>query len=427
MSGEHLSHDQPGTQLLATKLHVPRPGQGLVPRHRLVARLNEGAARPLILVSAPAGFGKTTLIAEWVQQIEGLQVAWLSLDEDDNDPARFLAYLIAALDALRPGLGTPARDLLAAPQPAPWKTVLTALLNGLATLPADFALVLDDYHAITEPAIHAALTYLTEHQPAQMHLVILSRADPALPLARLRARGQLCELREADLRFTPKEAAAFLNQAMRLDLSPADVAVLEAHTEGWIAGLQLAALCLNAPTATEQEDRSGFIAAFSGSNRFILDYLVEEVLARQPAPIQRFLLHTAVLDQLCGPLCEAVLGPDGGEESGGARGQAILQSLEQSNLFTIPLDRERRWYRYHHLFAEFLRSRLRQTEPALVPELHRRAAEWHEHAGYVAAAIGHALDGEDWEQAALDRGCCPGGPDGEPGGDPAELVGVAAG
>ena len=387
--------------ILATKLHIPQLRSSLVPRPGLVTRLAEGLARPLIVLSAPAGFGKTTLVSEWIAHTPGLPVAWLSLDEDDNDPARFLAYLISALNTLKPGVGTAALDLLASPQSPPTKSVLATLANSLATLPDDFVLVLDDYHVLTESAVQAALTYLLDHQPAQMHLVVLSRADPPLPLARLRARGQLLELRAADLRFTPDEAIAFLNQTMKLGLTTAGVMVLEAETEGWIAGLQLAALCLapsgaGAAGTQEPDDASAFIAAFTGSNRFVLDYLVEEVLARQPAQIQRFLLQTAILDQFCAPLCAAVVEDDQGVPAA----QAILETLERLNLFIIPLDHERRWYRYHHLFAEFLRSNLLQAQPALLPELHRRAAGWYEQHGFPYEAVGHALDAKDWERAA---------------------------
>ncbi|HEX9114466.1 MAG TPA: LuxR family transcriptional regulator, partial [Anaerolineae bacterium] len=345
MSDEQTKVTPSRITVLATKLHIPQPRPDEVARPRLMLRLTEGLARPLVLISAPAGFGKTTLVGEWLAQSAGLPAAWLSLEEDDNDPARFLAYLISALDTLKPGLGADALSLLALPQLPPWKTIITTLLNSLAAIPTGFVLVLDDYHVLTDPVIHEALAYLLEHAPANMHLVILSRADPALPLARLRARGQMLELREADLRFTGPEATAFLSQTMQLALAPADVAALQRQTEGWIVGLQMAALCLAEPGMQEQGRPAGFIAAFGGSNRFILDYLMEEVLARQPEPVQRFLLHTAVLDRLCGPLCAAVLGMDGAQDA--LASQAVLADLERANLFTIPLDHERRWYRYH--------------------------------------------------------------------------------
>jgi LuxR family maltose regulon positive regulatory protein len=390
-----------------------------VPRRRLLARLADWSARPLILVSAPPGFGKTTLIVEWIAEMfggtgrsdertaraEDLGVAWLALDDDDNDPARFLTYLVAALDTLRPGVGNAALELLVAPRPAADKALLAVLLNSLESLPGPFLLVLDDYHVVTESRIHAAVAFLLEHQPARMHLVILSRADPPLPLARLRACGGLLELRAADLRFTPDEAAGFLNQVMQLGLSPSEIAALAGKTEGWIAGLQLAALCLAAPGVSGREpreavDTAAFIRAFSGSNRFILDYLHEEVLARQPVAVQRFLLHTAVLDRLNGALCDTVLG-----EARPAEGShAVLERIEGGNLFTVALDHERRWYRYHHLFGDFLRNRLAQTEPSLIPELDRRASLWYEQNGFVYDAIGQALDGAKFGSAYPLRG-----------------------
>ncbi len=313
---------------------------------------------------------------------------------------RFLTYLVASLDTLKPGLGNAALDLLAAPRPAPDKATLAVLLNSLESLPGQFLLVLDDYHVVTESRIHAAVAFLLEHLPARMHLVILSRADPPLPLARFRACGRLLELRAADLRFTPGEAAEFLNQGMKLGLSPSEIAALAVKTEGWIAGLQLAALCLAAPDASGRDPRlpvnaAAFIGAFSGSNRFILDYLHDEVLARQPSAVQRFLLHTAVLDRLNGALCDAVLG----EERPAEGSHAVLERIEGGNLFTVALDHERRWYRYHHLFGDFLRSRLAQTEPALIPELDRRASLWYEQNGFVHDAIGQALDGAKFGSA----------------------------
>jgi LuxR family maltose regulon positive regulatory protein len=368
----------------------------------LVERLMHGATCPLTLISAPAGYGKTTLLSEW---ISNFNVAWLSLDEKDNDPMRFWTYLFSALETIQPGLTEHSLALLHAPQPPTAMShgdeneriepALTALINALAAHPMEFVLVLDDYHVIETPTIHTALTFLLDHLTPQAHLFIASRADPPLPLARLRARGQLVELRAADLCFTPDEAAVFLNEVMRLGLAPEDIAALEARTEGWIAGLQLAALAMQAPLATQgRDDISGFIAAFTGSNRYILDYLIEEVLRRQPASVQGFLLQTCILDHLCGSLCDAVL-----IERPAAGSQAMLEMLEQANLFTIPLDQDRRWYRYHRLFADFLQSRLRQTQPDRVPELHRRAAEWHEQNGFVAEAVDHALAAQDFERA----------------------------
>ena len=289
--------------ILATKLYIPPSRRRVVVRPRLVERLNEGlaAGNKLTLVSAPAGFGKTTLVGEWVAGC-GRPAAWLSLDEGDSDPSRFLTYLIAALQTVAPGIGEGVLTVLQSPQPPPPESTLTALLNDVAAIPSDVVLVLDDYHVLDAKPVDDALAFLVEHLPPQVHLVIATREDPALPLARLRARGQLTELRAADLRFTPAEAADFLNQVMGLDLTADDIAALETRTEGWIAGLQLAAISLQG-----REDVAGFIKSFTGSHRFVLDYLVEEVLQRQPEPVQTFLLRTSILDRLCGPLCDAVM------------------------------------------------------------------------------------------------------------------------
>ena len=371
--------------LLTTKLCIPPVRPELVPRPRLIERLNEGLHRKLTLVSAPAGFGKTTLLSEWVAGCER-SVAWLSLDEGDNDPVRFLAYLIAALQTVEASVGERTLGVLQSPQPPPIEAVLTALINEIAAAAVPLVLVLDDYHVVEEQVIHNALTFLLEHVPPQMHLAIATRADPSLPLARLRGRGQLTELRAADLRFTTEEAAAFLNQVMGLGLCDDDVGALEARAEGWIAGLQMAALSMQG-----QEDRPAFIAAFTGSHRYVMDYLVEEVFNRRPPHIQEFLLRTSVLDRLSGPLCDALTGQ--------ANGQAMLEKLERLNLFTVPLDHHRRWYRYHHLFADLLRDRLRQTQPERVSELHRRASEWYEREGLAVEAFQHALAAGDLERA----------------------------
>ncbi len=382
-------------QLLRTKLYIPRQRASLVARPRLIEQLAQGlhAGHTLTLVSAPAGFGKTTLLLNLNSQISNLKMTWLSLDEGDNDPARFLTYLVAALNAIRADVGETVLGLLQAPQPPPPQTILTALINDLATLSAPFALVLDDYHVITRQPIHEAMTLLIDHLPAQMHLVILTRADPPLPLARLRARNQLTEIRAADLRFTSDEAAAFLNQVMGLNLSANDIAALETRTEGWIAGLQLAALAMQGTLSMQdRQDVRDFVAEFTGGHHYIVDYLVEEVLSRQPDPVREFLMQTSILDRMTGPLCDAL--------TGRTDGQATLEKLERSNLFVSALDDERRWYRYHHLFADVLRSHLRQAQPALVPELHRRAAEWHEHNGWVAQALNHTLAAGDQERAA---------------------------
>src|SRR5436190_1970137 len=304
------------TPILATKLYLPRLRPNVVFRPRLLERLNEGVHRKLTLISAPAGFGKTTLVSEWVEGIER-PIAWLSLDEGDNDPARFLAYLVTALQTIAAHIGEGVLGMLQSSQPPPPEAMLTALLNEITTLPDNFVLVLDDYHVIDAKPVDMALTYLVEHLPPQMHLVIATREDPQLPLARLRARGHLTELRAADLRFTASEAAEFLTQVMGLSLSAADIAALEDHTEGWIAGLQLAALSMQG-----HHDVAAFIRAFAGDHRYIVDYLVEEVLQRQPEPVRRFLLQTSILDRLRGPLCDAVTG----QEEGNAR----LEALERA-------------------------------------------------------------------------------------------------
>jgi LuxR family maltose regulon positive regulatory protein len=340
----------------------------------------------LTLVSAPAGFGKTTLIGEWVAGC-GLPAAWLSLDEGDSDPARFLAYLVAALQTVAANIGGGVLGALLSPRPPPMESTLTALLNEIVTVEDDFVLILDDYHVVDAQPVDDALTFLLEHLPPRMHLIIATREDPQLPLARLRARGQLNELRAADLRFASSEAAEFLNQVMGLNLSAKDIAALETRTEGWIAGLQLAALSMQG-----REDVPGFVRAFAGDNRYIVDYLLEEVLQRQPEHIRSFLLRTSILERLSGPLCDAVTGQE--------EGNAMLETLERGNFFVVPLDDKRRWYRYHHLFAEVLYAHLMQEHPARVPTLHRRASEWYEHNGSAADAVRHALAAEDFGRAA---------------------------
>jgi LuxR family maltose regulon positive regulatory protein len=376
---------------LATKLYIPPSRRRIVVRPRLVERLNEGlaAGHRLTLVSAPAGFGKTTLIGEWVAAC-GRPAAWLSLDEGDSDPSRFLIYLIAALQTVAPGIGEGVLTVLHSPQPPPPESTLTALLNDVTTIPSAVVLVLDDYHVLDAKPVDDALAFLVEHLPPQLHLVIATREDPALPLPRLRARGQLTELRGADLRFTLGEAAEFLNRVMDLDLSDEDVAALEARVEGWIAGLQLAAISVQG-----REDAAGFIKSFTGSHHFVLDYLLEEVLRRQPDPVQTFLLRTSILDRLCGALCDAVM------FESSASGQETLEYLERANLFIVPLDNERRWYRFHHLFAELLRQRLRQSAVSLgsVDQYHSRASEWYEENGLEIEAFQHAAAGHDIERA----------------------------
>ena len=374
--------------ILATKLYIPPRRSRIVLRPRLDERLNEGLRRRLTLVSAPAGFGKSTLIAEWVARCT-LPVAWLSLDEGDSDPSRFLAYLVAALRNVAPGVGETALAMLGSTRLPPVESALTPLLNELAAASTDFVLVLDDYHSVEARPVDDAVAFLIEHLPPQMHVVIATREDPALPLARMRARAELNEVRASDLRFTPEESAAFLNQVMDLGLSAADVDALETTTEGWIAGLQLAAISLQG-----HEDAAAFIRSFSGSHRFVLDYLVQEVLGRQPQAISGFLLRTSILDRLCGPLCDAVtLDPT-------TPGRQTLEHLERVNLFLVPLDGDRRWYRYHHLFGDLLRQRLGQSEPkASVDELHGRASRWYEDNGFDLDAFRHAAAGHDIERA----------------------------
>jgi LuxR family maltose regulon positive regulatory protein len=406
----------PGFPLLQTKLNVPQVRRELVRRPRLTSRLDDAlqAGRKLTLLSAPAGFGKTTLLSEWIGGAP--PVAWVSLDGRDNDPARFWAYLLTALDGVWPGAVREAKALLHAPQPPPIEAVVTVLLNEIvAASGAEGAeappcvLILDDYHLIQNPAIHQGLAFLLDHLPPQMHLLISSRADPTLPLARLRARDQLTELRTDDLRFSAEEAAAFLKQVMGLSLSAEDVAVLETRTEGWIAGLQLAALSVQRRDAAQIAE---FVAAFSGSHRLVLDYLVQEVLQQQPPVVQKFLLKTSILERLTGPLCDAVLGIRASETRDSRRQVAesrvyeltnsrlMLEQLEAANLFIVPLDDERRWYRYHRLFADLLRDRLQQARPDEVPELHRRAAAWYRQERLTPEAVGHALAAADFELAA---------------------------
>jgi LuxR family maltose regulon positive regulatory protein len=381
------------TPLLATKLFIPRALRAPVPRPQLEARLRRGLEGPLTVVAAPPGSGKTTLVSEGVSVL-GLPLAWLSLDAEDSDPARFGAYFVAALQTLRPEVGRQSLPLLQLPQPPPLETILALLVNDIAAILPGFVFVLDDYHVIDSPAVHAALAFLLDHLPPQMHLVIVSRADPPLPLPRWRVRGQLTELRAEDLRFTVEEAAVFL-KAAGLTLADEDVAVLEARTEGWIAGLQLAALALQRlPPGGANESRSSagaFVAAFAGDNRYILDYLTEEVLRRQPEAVQRFLLRTSTLERLTGSLCDAVTGQIGSQQ--------MLETLERANLFVAPLDSQRRWYRYHRLFADLLRYRLQQADAELVPELHRRAAEWLEANSLLSEAVPHALQARAFDLA----------------------------
>jgi LuxR family maltose regulon positive regulatory protein len=375
------------TSLLTTKLYIPSPRSSLVTRPRLIERVDEGLrlGRKLTLLSAPAGFGKTTLLSEWAAH-STVPVAWVSLDEGDNDPTRFWSYIIAALQTVQADIGVSALAALRSPQSPSSEPFLADIINEVAAIQNSSVLILDDYHIIKRQPIHAALTFFLEHLPPQMHLVVSSRTNPPWPLARMRARDEITEIRADDLRFTLTEATAFLNDTMGLRLSQEDVDTLDARTEGWIAGLQMAALSMQG-----RKDATAFIKAFSGSHRFILDYLVEEVLERQSQNVQDFLLRTSILDRLTAPLCDVVAARDDS--------QAMLVQLEQANLFVMPLDDERRWYRYHHLFADLLSNRLHQTSADLVPSLNRRASEWYAQNGLITEAVSHALEAGDIQQA----------------------------
>ena len=378
--------------ILATKLFLPPPRRNVVHRARLLERLNknlrpnQGFRSRLTLISAPAGFGKSTLVSEWIVGCKR-PTAWLSLDKEDHQPTQFLAYLVAALQTIAPQIGQGVVEILRSPPLPPVESIFTALLNEINLLPHDLILVFDDYDLVDNQRIDHAIAFLVDHLPPQMHLVIATREDPHLPLARLRARGQLTELRAADLRFIPAEATEFVNQVMGLGLSAEHIAALEDRTEGWIAGLQLATLSLQG-----HQDVPGFVRAFAGDHRYIVDYLVEEVLQRQPEPVRSFLLQTAILDRFNGPLCDAV--------TGYSRSSARLEALERGNFFMVPLDDRRHWYRYHHLFAEVLSAHLMAEHPDQVPVLHQRASEWFEQNGSETDAIRHALAAEAFERAA---------------------------
>ena len=380
--------------ILVTKLYIPPPRSKLVLRSRLIECLDKGLNGKLTLVCAPAGFGKTTLVSEWVAVCQR-PVAWLSLDERDSVPAQFLAYLIAALQTVIPQVGETLLPALSAPQPPPVDFILTTLLNQIAAFPDPFVVVLDDYHALDAPSVDSALALLLDYLPPQMHLVISTREEPALPLARMRTRGLLTELGVADLRFTLDESIEFLNHIMGLNLSKANIAALETHTEGWIAGLQLATLVLQDAISTHgQQATPNFIESFTGKHHFVLDYLVEEVLQQQPQAVQLFLLSTSILDRLSAPLCDALLH----DQSGCA--QDTLEYLDRANLFIIALDNERHWYRYHHLFADVLRTRLSKKYPDQVAPLLQRASMWYEQHDLLFDAIQYALAAEDFERAA---------------------------
>src|SRR6266508_6315455 len=363
--------------LLSTKFGIPRIQRDLLARSHLVSSLEEATKRELVLVSTPAGFGKTTLLASWARNTER-PVAWLSLDGDDNDPVRFWRYIIAAVDRVHKGIGEHTLSLFNALAQPTSNAVVTALVNELAALPDELVLIIDNYHLIESQAVHDSLTFLLDHLSPGMHVVISSRSDPPIPLARFRARGQLAELRAADLRFTLEESAALLQGIWGLNLPEESIAALEERTEGWVTGLQFAALSLRV-----SPDAARFIQGFKGSHRYVLDYLTEEVLEQQPDDVRSFLLETSILEQLSGPLCDALTGRHDGQE--------VLEYLERANLFLVPLDEERHWYRYHHLFADLLLARLQSIDPQQMPELHRKAAAWYEEYSLISDAVRHGL------------------------------------
>jgi LuxR family maltose regulon positive regulatory protein len=379
-------------QLLRTKLFIPPIRSNRVPRPRLMEQVNRGLDKAIILVSAPAGYGKTTLVSSWLRET-GIPSAWLSLDEGDNDPIQFLQYFITALHQIVPAIQMDLLGILQGMQPAPFEALINIIINEIVEQAAPLILVLDDFHTLQAQPVLDICTYLIEHIPPQLHLALLTRTDPPLPLSRLRALNQLVDLRAEQLRFTQEEIAYFLNNMMRLDLSSEDIAAMEARTEGWIASLQLAAY-----TMQGGEDVHRFISAFTGSNTYIMDYLIEEVFSRQTERVGIFLMQTSILDRMCGPLCNAVAGQDPLDTSDG---QVMLETLAQRNLFLFPLDDKRQWYRYHHLFADVLNRRLEQFYPQQAPGLHQRASQWFEQNGFIYDAIHHALKCGEQERAAL--------------------------
>jgi LuxR family maltose regulon positive regulatory protein len=378
--------------LLSTKLHIPFSRAHLISRPRLVELLNKGSHSKLTLLSAPTGYGKTTLLAQWLSDRK-LPIAWLTLDKADNDPVRFLSYLIAALQQIEPEVGTGMLDAIQSAgftsdgSLSPLTAVLSQFLNEIATISYPFSLILDDYHLIESSRIHEIVSYILDNQPAPLHLVIATRVDPRLPMARLRAQAQLTEVRADSLSLTREEARTFLKDVMGLALSTEQVDALEKRTEGWVAGMQLAGLSMQT-----HEDKTAFIEAFTGSHHYIVDYLLEEVLNHQPDPVREFLLRTSILERMTGTLCDAL--------TGRSDGQDMLEGLEQSNLFIVSLDEQRQWYRYHHLLADVLQSRLQQFHSELLPELHQRASQWFETNGFLEHAIHHAVSGSDLEKAA---------------------------
>jgi LuxR family maltose regulon positive regulatory protein len=395
-----------GLPLIKSKLSAPQVRAGLVARPQLLRQLEEGILGPFTLVCAPAGYGKTALLTNWIAHLKNAAnpdspiICWVSLDNGDNEPIRFLSYLVAAIETAGVGISTDARPILHSITEPPHQTILTVLINDLERFAIPAFVVLDDYQSITNKAIHESMAFLLDHLPSNVHLVMATRSDPPIPLARLRARRHMVEIRAVDLRFSYEEMECFFNEILGLSLAPKDLAHLEERTEGWIAGLQMAALALKGISQTMPEEISSFVSNFAGSNRYILDYLVEEVLNHQPREIQDFLLQTSILESLSGPLCDAVTKVRLRTLDGDVRSsQLILEYLERSNLFLVSLDPDRLWYRYHHLFADLLRARLEQSAPQQVSELHIQASEWSEQNRRIPEAINHALDAQDFGRA----------------------------
>ena len=381
------------TTLLSTKLYVPPTREALVVRPRLTAILSNAIGKCFTLISAPAGYGKTTLVSSWLRAT-GIPSAWLSLEESDNDPVRFLQYLLTAVQAVVPSVRVDLLEMVEASQPASLQGLMNVLINEIAKQDRQFVLVLDDFHLVQDQSVLDILTFLLDHIPAQqMHLVLITRSDPPLPLPRMRVRNQMVEIRADQLRFTQGEVAEFINQLMGFNLSDDEISAMYARTEGWIAGLQLAGLSMQ-----ECQDIPGFISAFSGSHHYIVDYLADEVLKHQDAQTRAFLLQTSILSRMCASLCNSLvdIDPAGAQQEG----QIVLESLQKKNLFIIPLDEERRWFRYHHLFADALNRRLEFQYPDLLPKLYHRASEWYEKNGLFGEAIQYALITGDRERAA---------------------------
>jgi LuxR family maltose regulon positive regulatory protein len=376
------------TPILATKLYIPPPRSKIVLRPHLIERLNAGLQHKLTLISAPVGCGKTTLVSDWLSTLKN-QAAWLSLDPEDDEPRRFWAYVVAALQTIQPELGLTMLAMLQAPQLPPIENILSDLINQIASLSDKIILVLDDYHLLASSSLHQGINFLLDHLPVQMHLVIITREDPPLPLPQLRAKGQMVELRIKDLRFTLEESDQFLNHKMGLNLQPEEITVLGQRTEGWVAGLQMAALSMH-----ELDDAAVFIEAFAGDNRYVADYLISEVLDRQPEYIRDFLLKTSIVDRFTPSLCDALIADDS-LQSG-----RIIEQIEALGLFVFHLDHVRQWYRYHQLFADLLRYRLRQDDPSGFKELYRTASRWCQQQAFVEEAVKYALAGEDYDYAA---------------------------